>query len=78
MNYSLIHLYFVLKQILETLQPGTYYPTSCPQCQDRPFSFGKFKLDAKYFHGYTPLLDGEGRPNNSVGEVPTAEGESAV
>lgn len=78
MSHSLIHLYFVLKQILEALQPGTYYPTSCPQCQDSSFSFGKFKLDAKSLHGYASLLDGEGRPNDSAEQMSEAEGESAV
>jgi hypothetical protein len=67
-----------MTQMLEALQPGTYYPTSCPQCQDMSFSVGNFKLNAGLLNGYAPLLDGDGRPNNSVGEMATSEGESAV
>ena len=67
-----------MTQIHEALQPGTYYPTSCPQCQGRSFSVGKYKLNAELLGGYAPLLDGEGRPNNSAGEAVVGEGESAV
>lgn len=74
----MIHLYFVSKQILEALQPGSYFPSSCPQCQDLSFSVGKIKLNAELLNGYAPLLDGQGAPNNAVGRASVVEGDEAV
>ena len=72
---SLIHLYFVVNQLLDALQPGSAYPMSCPQCQDRRFSVGNIKIGAR-LQDYSPLLDRSGEPRNSVEEPTAMEGGS--
>ncbi|EUC42530.1 hypothetical protein COCMIDRAFT_39424 [Bipolaris oryzae ATCC 44560] len=74
----LIHFYFAINRIVEELQPGTYYPTSCPQCQGKSFSFRMYKLNSEIFSGYASLLDGEGRPKNGARLAVVGEGGSAV
>jgi hypothetical protein len=75
---SLIHTYFVVKQLLDALQPGSSYPMSCPQCQNVSFSVGSLKLSYKLRQGYAPLLDREGEPMVSVEDARTSEGEAMV
>jgi len=72
---SFIHLYFVVTQLLDALQPGSAYPMSCPQCQDRHFSVGNIKIGAR-LQDYAPLLDRSGEPRNSVEEPTVVEGGS--
>ncbi|KAH7381190.1 hypothetical protein DE146DRAFT_728829 [Phaeosphaeria sp. MPI-PUGE-AT-0046c] len=75
----LTHLYFVGKQLQESLSPGSSYPMSCPQCQDKSFSVGKIRLGGAtqgIRDGYAPLLDGEGEPRASAeGGAATEDGE---
>ncbi|KAH7119604.1 hypothetical protein B0J11DRAFT_64427 [Dendryphion nanum] len=71
-NFS-FHLYFVLSQIWDALQPGASYPASCPQCQFGPFTISKGGMR----NGYAPLLDGDGEPTGSAEDARNAA-ESAV
>lgn len=63
---SLIHSYFVAQQLLDAFSPGSSYPSTCPQCQNRSFSMGTIKLVSGLREGYAPLLDQEGEPRTSV------------
>ncbi|RMZ68759.1 sugar transporter [Pyrenophora seminiperda CCB06] len=74
---SLIHVYFVVNQLLDALQPGPAYPMSCPQCQNGSFSVGNFKVGAR-LQGYAPLLDRTDEPRNSVHEPTAHEGDTLV
>ncbi|KAF2848671.1 hypothetical protein T440DRAFT_470015 [Plenodomus tracheiphilus IPT5] len=75
----LIHCYFVLNQILDTLAPGLNYPSSCPQCQSGSFSVGSIKLTSSGIRqGYESLLDREGEPRASAEEARGTEGDEIV
>lgn len=67
-HHSAVHLYFVIKEILDAFKPGGRYPSACPQCQHIPFPqiSVKFRGDGSGKDGYKPLLDGEGRPAAAV------------
>lgn len=68
---SLIHVYFVARQLEEALRPGMSGPMSCPQCQNSSFSVGNIKLASVRTglkDGYAPLLDRDGEPRGSVEE----------
>ncbi|CAA9966076.1 hypothetical protein P3342_012268 [Pyrenophora teres f. teres] len=67
----LIHVYFVVNQLLDALQPGPAYPASCPQCQNGSFTVGNIKIGTR-FQDYAPLLDRAGEPRN-IEEEPTAD-----
>lgn len=75
---SLIHAYFAFSQLIEALQPGSFYPASCPQCQNGSFSVGKIRLGAGLADGYAPLLDGENEPRGSTNRPAGGEGDSMV
>ncbi|KNG50778.1 sugar transporter-like protein [Stemphylium lycopersici] len=72
----LIHAYFAFSQLIEALQPGSFYPASCPQCQNGSFSVGKIRLGAGLADGYAPLLDGENEPRGSTDRPAGGEGDS--
>ncbi|KAH7397324.1 hypothetical protein BKA66DRAFT_408436 [Pyrenochaeta sp. MPI-SDFR-AT-0127] len=54
-----IHGYFVVRQLGDAITHGPRYPTSCPQCQCRPFTIGTIKLRSGVRQDYIPLLNQE-------------------
>lgn len=63
---SLVHLYFVGKQLQDALTPGSSYPMSCPHCHHSSFSVGKFQISTGVENGYTPLVDNDQEPSGSA------------
>jgi hypothetical protein len=75
-EHSVIHAYFVGRQLEETLTPGMSQPLSCPQCKNSSFPVGNIKLASGATglkDGYAPLLDREGEPRESVEESRSTE-----
>jgi hypothetical protein len=75
---SLIHLYFVARQLSDALTAGPSYPVSCPQCQHGSFSVGSLRFGPNLKQGYAPLLDGDGEPRTSNEERRASDGEAMV
>ncbi|KAF2193929.1 hypothetical protein K469DRAFT_617671 [Zopfia rhizophila CBS 207.26] len=69
----LIHLYFTIHQLYDSIMPGANYPTACPQCQYGPFTMSSERGVRK---GYAPLLDRQGQPSNQ-NEEEMVNGEEA-
>lgn len=73
--FSLIHLYFVVQELYETVIPGAarQATSSCPQCPSKTYGpFANVVRNAAR-DGYAPLL-GESEPNGgTTGGQTTAE-----
>lgn len=54
---SLMHFYFVARQLQEAMGPGESYPMSCPQCQNRSFVGETIKMAKGWKDGYAPIVD---------------------